>query len=175
LTDAGPPELAVSLEQLELGARSAIYSAGVAARIHGAGVTIRLATEDEVAALARARLGGDLDFEPSRSFRSVERDYPTVEDGVYVVSQAFVEFSDDEGAQRWDSAEFHGLAVSPARDATLELLRLSEETADNGLIELLSDMRIAGLKVSRWALMSAPRRIELDAELEASIAPLRRG
>jgi hypothetical protein len=36
-------------------------------------------------------------------------------------------------------------------------------------------MRIAGLKVSRWALMSAPRRIELDAELEASIAPLRRG
>jgi hypothetical protein len=125
LTDAGPPELAVSLEQLELGARSAIYSAGVAARIHGAGVTIRLATEDEVAALARARLGGDLDFEPSRSFRGVERDYPTVEDGVYVVSQAFVEFSDDEGAQRWDSAEFHGLAVSPARDATLELLRLS--------------------------------------------------
>jgi hypothetical protein len=74
----------------------------VAVTIHGVGVTIRLATEDEVEARERARLGGDLEFEPSRSFRGVERDYPSVEDGVYVVGQAFVEFSDDEGAQRWE-------------------------------------------------------------------------
>jgi hypothetical protein len=152
-----------------------IYIAGVGATIHGAGVMIRLASTDEVEALERARLGRELVFEPSRSFRGVERDYASAEDGVYVVSQAFVEFSDAQGAQRWDSAEFHGLAVSPARDATLELLGLARETADEGLIELLADMRIAGLGVSRWAVMSAPRRIELEPDLEATLAPLRRG
>jgi hypothetical protein len=36
-------------------------------------------------------------------------------------------------------------------------------------------MRIAGLGVSRWELMSAPRRIELEPELIERLAPLRRG
>jgi len=85
-----------------------IYIAGVAATIHGAGVTIRLATADEVEALERARLGGDLVFEPSRSFRGVSIDYPPAEDGVYVVGQAFVEFSDGDGAQRWESGKYQG-------------------------------------------------------------------
>ncbi|WP_170179244.1 hypothetical protein [Solirubrobacter pauli] len=35
-------------------------------------------------------------------------------------------------------------------------------------------MGIAGLGVSRWQLMSAPRRIELSPDLEAALAPLRR-
>lgn len=43
------------------------------------------------------------------------------------------------------------------------------------IADLLSDMRIAGLGVSRWALASAPRRIELTPDLEARLAPLRRG
>jgi hypothetical protein len=126
-----------------------LYIAAVAATIHGAGVTIRLATADEVEALERARLGGDLVFEPPRSHRGVSIDYPPAPDGVHVVGQAFVEFSVGEDVQRWDGGEYHGVTVPPARDATLELLGLARETAEEGLIELLADMRIEGLGVSR--------------------------
>ena len=60
------------------------------------------------------------------------------------------------------------------RDATSELLEFADEVAQEGLIDLLGDMGIAGLDVSRWTLMSAPRRIELSPELESQLAPLRR-
>jgi hypothetical protein len=56
----------------------------------------------------------------------------------------------------------------------MNLLALAAETEADGLIDLLGDMGIAGLRVSRWGLMSAPRRIELAPELEARLAPLRR-
>jgi hypothetical protein len=36
-------------------------------------------------------------------------------------------------------------------------------------------MRIARMSVSRWEFVSAPRRYELAPELEARLAPLRRG
>jgi hypothetical protein len=63
--------------------------------------------------------------------------------------------------------------VSVLEDATMALLAVVEETTED-LIDLLADMRIAGLGVSRWGLTSAPRRIELAAELQARPAPLRR-
>jgi hypothetical protein len=53
-------------------------------------------------------------------------------------------------------------------------LALVDEMTED-LFDLLADMRIAGLGVSRWGLTSAPRRIELAAELQARPAPLRRG
>jgi hypothetical protein len=61
-----------------------------------------------------------------------------------------------------------------SRDATLELLRLVHETTED-LIDLIADMRHAGLRVSRWEVLTAPRRVELAPELERRLAPLRRG
>ncbi len=48
----------------------------------------------------------------------------------------------------------------------MALLALVDEMTED-LFDLLADMRIAGLGVSRWELTSAPRRIELAAELQA--------
>jgi hypothetical protein len=76
--------------------------------------------------------------------------------------------------QRWVSYEHHGLQIGTHEDATMRLLALAEETAPEGLIDLLGDMGIAGLGISRWQLMSAPHRIELAPDLEAALGPLRR-
>jgi hypothetical protein len=133
-----------------------------------------LATDDEVEALKRAQHGRALRLEPTRSYRHVERPWPLGTNEVYVVSQAFVEFTDGGATQRWVSDEHHGHAVSVLRDATMDLLAIAGETADD-LVDLLAEMRIAGLGVTRWELMSAPRRIELASDLEARLAPLRRG
>jgi hypothetical protein len=56
----------------------------------------------------------------------------------------------------------------------MRLLALAEETAPEGLIDLLGDMGIAGLGISRWQLMSGPHRVELAPDLETLLAPLRR-
>jgi hypothetical protein len=135
---------------------------------------LRLATDDEVQAVALARHGRAFDLEPPRSYRFTELSHSAADDEVYVVSQAFVEFTDGGAPQRWASYEHHGHAVSVRRDVTVELLNLAGETAED-LVELLADMRIGGLDVSRWRLMSAPRRVELAPGLEARLAPLRRG
>jgi hypothetical protein len=72
------------------------------------------------------------------------------------------------------AAEHHGSVVSLRGDATIELLALADATAED-FLDLLADMRIAGLSVPRWEIMSAPRRIGLDDELRRRLAPLRRG
>jgi hypothetical protein len=53
--------------------------------------------------------------------------------------------------QRWVSYEHHGLQIGTHEDATMRLLALAEETAPEGLIDLLGDMGIAGLGISRCA------------------------
>lgn len=52
-------------------------------------------------------------------------------------------------------------------------LALAEETAPEGLIDLLGDMGVAGLGISRWQLMNAPHRVELAPDLKTVLAPLR--
>ena len=39
-------------------------------------------------------------------------------------------------------------------------------------MEIRGDLAIDGLSVARWALLSAPRRIELSKGLEARLAPV---
>jgi hypothetical protein len=136
---------------------------------------IRLASESEVAAIEHARHGRDLDPAPSGSYRYAEPDRPLEDGEAYVVAQAFAEFVADDVAQRWVSYERFGDRVSLVEDATLSLIALAEETWAEDLIDLLADMRMGGIGVSRWALKSAPRRFELAPELEAGLAPLRRG
>jgi hypothetical protein len=152
-----------------------LYSARVAARVLATGILIRLATDSEVRAAEDGRRGLLFRPEPPRAFWFARPSRPPAEGEAYVVSQVFVEFVDDRhGEQRWEGAEHHGHAVSLTEDATMDLLKLAAETADDGFIELLGDMGIARVGVSRWALMSAPRRIDLSPELEGALAPLRR-
>jgi hypothetical protein len=144
----------------------------VTVNVIGTGVTLRLPDQEELHAIERARAGGE--FELPRSHSYTEGSLPGP-DEVYVVSQAFVEFAGDDGVQRWESYEHHGATLPTDRDATLELLQLAEDTAHDLVEDLLSDMRIAHLDVSRWAFVSAPRRYEVAPELEARLAPRRRG
>jgi hypothetical protein len=142
----------------------------VAASVRATGVAIRLPTDEEAEAVAAARHGRPFEPTPPRSTTLAQPESPPAGDDLLVVSQAFVEHGDE----RWVSFEHHGHVVPASRDATLELLRLADDTVED-LIDILSDMRIAGLGVSRWALMSAPRRIELAPDLLERLAPLRRG
>jgi hypothetical protein len=139
----------------------------------GTGVMLRLADEEELRAYERVRTGAAEFAFDDRSYMSDGSDIAG-ENEVYVVSQAFVEFTDDEGVQRWASFEHHGHAIPTTEDATLKLLEIARD-AEHDLIDLLADMRIAELGVSRWELLGAPRRYLLDPELKARIAPLRRG
>lgn len=139
--------------------------------VRGTGVALRAATGEEAQAAAAARRGRSYELPPAVSYEMAVPEPPPSDDDVPIVAQAFVDLSD---GQRWTSLEHHGHAVPADRDATLELLRLADDVADD-LTDLLGDLRIAGLGVSRWALYSAPRRIELAADLAARLAPLRRG
>jgi hypothetical protein len=126
--------------------------------VRGTGVALRLAGE-----------------ETKCSVRTLGSGRPPADDEVSVVGQAFVDVILDGHEDRWTSFELRGLTVPTDRDATMDLLRVVDATiAEGGFIELLGDMGIAGLPVSRWELMSAPRTIELDPALRESLAPLRR-
>src|SRR4051794_15036344 len=140
----------------------------------GTGVALRLPHEDEVRALDRARRGGEFELEGHHSYKYAGLAPPSA-DEVDVVAQAFVHFTDGAADQRWGSYQHYGHVVPLRRDATLELLKLVDEVAGDLIEDLLSDMRIAGLGVSRWQFVSAPHRIELASDLEARLAPLRRG
>ena len=146
----------------------------MAVDVIGTGVLIRPATDQEQDALESARRGHAFTLQPERSFRLDQPARRLGPDEVYVVSQAFVDFVVEQTPQRWHAAEHHGHDISLQSDPTKDLLRLADETAMDGLADLLSDLGIAGLKVSRWALFSAPQRIELTPDLEARLAPLRR-
>lgn len=139
--------------------------------VRGTGVALRAATDEEIQAATAARHGLSYALGPAVSFMMATPDPPPGPDDVMIVAQAFVDLSD---GQRWTSYEHHGHAVPGARDASLELLRLAADVVDD-LTDLLGDLRIAGTGVSRWALFSAPRRIELADDLAARLAPLRRG
>jgi hypothetical protein len=86
---------------------------------------------------------------------------------VFVVGQAFAELVDGAAKHRWFASEHHGYRLPSDRDATTELLDLADEVAQEGLLERHGDMGLEGMTVTRWTLMSAPRRIELSSDLEA--------
>jgi hypothetical protein len=140
----------------------------------GTGVLIRLATEPEREAVEHARRRGGFTLQPERSFRFEPPDRRLMADEAYVVSQAFADFADGDGEHHWVAAEHHGHRVSLVHDFTADLLALASDTWADGAIELLGDMGIGGLRVSRWAFVSAPHRIDLAPELETRLAGLRR-
>jgi hypothetical protein len=129
--------------------------------IEATGVAIRSATDDEVLAYRRARAGGEFEgWLVTGSLASGD---------LHVVAHAFVEFRRDGAHERWEATARHGLTVPLDRDATSELLAAARE-AREGLIDLLGDMGIGGMHVTRWALLSAPHRIELDPALRERLS-----
>jgi catechol 2,3-dioxygenase-like lactoylglutathione lyase family enzyme len=93
---------------------------------------------------------------------------------VGAVLETFAELEVDGRRDRWGGHELRGHELPTGRDASLELLEMADE-AYRAITLVLADIRIAGYEVSRWELMSAPRRIELAPELRARLGPLRRG
>jgi hypothetical protein len=77
-----------------------------------------------------------------------------------VVVQQFVEYALEGQAERWDHAPSYGHRLPVHQDPTTELIALAR-TQD--VLDVLGEMRLAGIPVTRWALWSAPRRIELDS------------
>jgi hypothetical protein len=108
-------------------------------------------------------------LEPARSFRLTEPHGPIASGGVYVVEQAFVLLRVGGAEHRWLAPERHGTGMPCDRDTTADLLRFADDVAQKGLLELRGDMGMDGLRVSRWTLMSASRRIELSSELDAQL------
>jgi hypothetical protein len=141
----------------------------VAVQIDGTGILMRLATEDESLALAQ---GTDLGDVAGGSYEVRAPDHQPSSSEVDVVLKTFVEFRRDGRHERWEGFAYYGFRVPTDRDATLDLLKLAGEV---DLIDLLADLRIAGLGVSRWEFFSAPHRLELDAELDQRLAPRQRG
>jgi hypothetical protein len=135
--------------------------------VFATGVIVRRASEDEIRALRRMRLGRDFDLGPARSVRVVVPDGATDLSGVYVVGQAFADLVSDGTQDRWLAAEHHGHTLPTERDATTDLLRFANDVAQDGMPELHGDMGFEGLPVSRWDLMRAPHQIQLAADLES--------
>jgi len=144
------------------------------AKVTATGVLLRLATEDEVAAIeGERRRGAEFDL-PGRSHSYAAPLCDLQPGDAYVVAQSFVEFERDGSHERWDGMEYHGRSVPTDRDATLELLALVEEASED-LVDLFADMRIARLPISRGDFEAAPSRMVVTAELDARLAPRRRG
>ena len=65
------------------------------------------------------------------------------------------------------AADVVGTGVMIRQARRTELLRLADEVAQEGLFELLGGLGLERVRVSRWTLMKAPRRVELSPALEA--------
>jgi hypothetical protein len=138
-------------------------------QIHGTGVTLRLTSAEEARALADRDATA---LAAGGSFTVSWPDRPTTGAAVDVVVHAFVEYEHD-GAQGTAAGPRHyGARVATDADPTFALLELARAP---DLIDLLATLRIAGLGVSRWALLSAPHRIVIAQELDGRLAPRRTG
>jgi len=89
---------------------------------------------------------------------------------VFIEVQAFAELDDDGRHVRVGGSVGHGSSVSPATDPTTELLRIAHDARDAHLGDLLGDLRIGGLDITRFAFHAAPFRIELGDSLRERLA-----
>lgn len=141
----------------------------------GTAVRLRLATDDETRAVVARRRGLEVDLRPQRSHVVTGPAERLGEHEAAIVCEAFVDFAEGDASQRWFACEHHGWTVPTDRDPTLAVLLAASAPLDDDLLDLMAAMRIGGLRVSRWQVMSAPRRIELDPALRDRLAPMRRG
>jgi len=88
---------------------------------------------------------------------------------VYVRAIAFVDVELDGESHRWEWTPSVPEAVPFGRSATSQLVDLARSVEARTRDRLLADARVAGLRVGRWEMESAPRRIELDPSLDAQL------
>jgi hypothetical protein len=79
---------------------------------------------------------------------------------VFVRVTAFVEFDRGAGLERWEETPQGPFAVEARGSATSALLDLVE--GQSLLTNLLADLGISGMAVSRFQFAAAPRRIDVD-------------
>jgi hypothetical protein len=130
----------------------------VQVEILGTGVAIRPATDAEVLLYRRARADEALELDFSFVYGPV-----ATAGEIYVVARTFVEFRHEGRSDRWESGERHGMTIPTDRDPTADIVAIAADAED--MADLIGDMGIAGMKVSRLAWACAPRRIELDRSL----------
>jgi len=88
---------------------------------------------------------------------------------VYVRAIAFVDVELDGASHRWEWTPSLPEAVGLGRSATSRLVDLARNVEASTRDRLLVDARVSGLRVGRWEIESAPRRIELDASLHGQL------
>ena len=79
---------------------------------------------------------------------------------VFVRVTAFVEFDRGAGPERWEETPQGPYAVEVQGSATSALLHLAEN--QSLLTNLLADLGISGMAVSRFEFEAAPRRVDVD-------------
>lgn len=87
----------------------------------------------------------------------------------YVRAIAFVDVGLDGARHRWEWTPSRPAPVRLGQPATAALVDLARDVESNTRGRLLADARVAGLRVSRWDVESAPRRIELETSLRAQL------
>lgn len=88
---------------------------------------------------------------------------------VYVRAIAFVDVDLDGERHRWEWTPSRPQPVPLAAPATSTIVDFVRRVEADTRGRLLTEARVAGLRVSTWEVESAPRRIELDASLESQL------
>jgi hypothetical protein len=133
-------------------------------RVLGTGVRLEAdpgSERDAREAIAPAR-------EPAHTLRASVEGFRHGEH-LYVRAVAFVDVELDGESHRWEWTPSHPEAVPLGRPATSRLVDLARGVEAQTRGALLADARLAGLRVGRWEVESAPRRIELDSALAAQL------
>ena len=129
------------------------------------GVALSLATADEILVIRRLDAGLSVDLAFAYRFAGGRK---PDQGEAYAVAQGFVEFEADGDDHQWVGSRHLG-AIVPLRDPSLDLLVIADHAWADDALGLLADMRIAGYRVTRWAFMSAPHRLEVDEPLASRI------
>jgi len=88
-------------------------------------------------------------------------------DVAFVRLTPFVEFEDGSGHQRWNGTPQGPYPIALSQPATSTLLGYVDSLPN----DLLEDLGIAGVSVSRFAFRAAPRRLDLEPGLADLLLP----
>jgi len=130
----------------------------------GTGVRIELHPDPETSVQELIARAGDSAHALRATFEAYSRG-----EIVYVRAIAFVDVELDGESHRWEWTPSVPEAVPLGRSATSQLVDLARSVEARTRDRLLADARVAGLRVGRWEMESAPRRIELDPSLDAQL------
>jgi hypothetical protein len=88
---------------------------------------------------------------------------------VYVRAIAFVDVELDGRRHRWEWTPSRPRPVPLRTRATAAVVDIARGVESRTRGRLLTEARVAGLRLTTWEVESAPRRIELDPALESQL------